>query len=51
MGSAGINIRDTSWTFTCKYCSHENEEVDANYDANDIWADCKNCREQNEDKL
>jgi hypothetical protein len=51
MYSSGMDNYDTTWSFACRYCEHDNQEVDAQYDRRDVWADCVSCGEQNEESL
>jgi hypothetical protein len=51
MIGSGIDQRDTRWSFTCQYCEHENEDLDAKADGYDVWAYCEKCVMPNEGRL
>lgn len=43
MRGSGIDDRDIRWSFTCEYCEHENEDVDATTDGNSVCSYCEKC--------
>ena len=51
MRGSGIDDQDTRWSFTCEYCEHENEDLDATTDGINVWAHCEECVMPNEGSL
>ena len=51
MRGSGIDDRDVSWSFTCQSCEHDNDDIDATTDGNEVWASCEVCGMPNNGRI